>query len=42
MIKPMCPLLRPPCVREVALGINRKAVNSQEIVEAVLQINSSG
>jgi hypothetical protein len=33
--------LCPPDVGEVALRINRKAVNSLE-VEAVLQINTSG
>jgi hypothetical protein len=36
------PELWPPGVGEVALGIDRKTVNSQEKVEAVLQINTSG
>ena len=33
---------RPPSVGEVALRINRKTVTSQEIVEAMLQVNSAG
>ena len=32
----------PPTVGEVALRINRKTVTSQEIVEAMLQVNSAG